>query len=286
MTASNTPKTAVVAPMPSPSESTATAAKPQPGKGAQPPKAENASIAAVISQSVGEKAGPTKQAKSPSVETPKVEEAISESVSKETSLSEKPTNKTEIAAIEAAKPRAVAPAPAESALTVAPTSVSEKGAKDLNARVDQVTAQIKSNQNKMDDLTLQLQNVNKALVGLNNSIASLEKKLNLPVTVQPTIKKMKKKKVKRAIMSNQIPQEAKRQVEGEQPVQEKVILRNFVLKAIVPGRAWILLPGMGTVSIAEGEKIPGIGTVTKIDEDEGEVTVGSGEVITYGPDDH
>jgi len=235
----------------------AIAAKPQPGKVAQPPKAENASIAAAISQGVGEKAGPTKQAMTPSAVTPTVEEAISESVSKDTTPSTKP-----------------------------PTSVSANGATDLHARVDQMTAQIKSNQNKMDDLSLQLQNVNKALAGLNNSIASLEKKLNVPVTVQPTIKKMKKKKVKRAVMSNQINLEAKPQVEGEQPVQEKVILRNFVLKAIVPGRAWIGLPNRGTVSIAEGEKIPGVGIVKTIDEDQGEVTLGSGEVITYGPDDH
>jgi intracellular multiplication protein IcmG len=64
------------------------------------------------------------------------------------------------------------------------------------------------------------------------------------------------------------------------------VVVTYVLRAVIPGRAWIERPLGGVLTIMEGEYVPGLGKVTRIDADNGEVTLDTGDVIKYGTDDH
>lgn len=57
---------------------------------------------------------------------------------------------------------------------------------------------------------------------------------------------------------------------------------NYYVKAIVPGRAWIQMDGDQTMSVAEGDTVPGYGRITKIDAEHGMVATSSGRMIPFG----
>jgi intracellular multiplication protein IcmG len=60
----------------------------------------------------------------------------------------------------------------------------------------------------------------------------------------------------------------------------------FHLRAIVPGRAWIVSSDGLSESIAQGDSVPQYGTVQIVDANRGMVLTSSGKVIGYGDNDH
>lgn len=62
---------------------------------------------------------------------------------------------------------------------------------------------------------------------------------------------------------------------------------TYHVKAVVPGRAWLLSSTGKTLTVSNGDEINDYyGKVTLIDSDEGRVVTSSGKVIYYGQDDH
>ncbi len=59
----------------------------------------------------------------------------------------------------------------------------------------------------------------------------------------------------------------------------------FHLRAIVPGRAWIISNDGLSESVSEGDTVPQYGTVQVVDANRGMVLTSSGKVIGYGPND-
>jgi uncharacterized protein HemX len=71
------------------------------------------------------------------------------------------------------------------------------------------------------------------------------------------------------------------------PLATKTPFRQiFYIKAIVPGRSWIADQWGRLQSVTLGTNLPEYGKVTSIDPTRGEVTTDSGQVITYGFNDH
>lgn len=60
----------------------------------------------------------------------------------------------------------------------------------------------------------------------------------------------------------------------------------FHLKAVVPGRAWIVSNNGLSESVSAGDAIPQYGTVKVVDANRGMVLTSSGKVIGYGENDH
>ncbi|OGT52821.1 MAG: hypothetical protein A3F17_05370 [Gammaproteobacteria bacterium RIFCSPHIGHO2_12_FULL_41_15] len=60
----------------------------------------------------------------------------------------------------------------------------------------------------------------------------------------------------------------------------------FHLRAIVPGRAWIVSSDGLSESVSVGDSVPQYGTVQTVDANRGLVLTSSGKVITYGVNDH
>lgn len=59
----------------------------------------------------------------------------------------------------------------------------------------------------------------------------------------------------------------------------------FHLKAVVPGRAWIINNHGVSQSVSVGDSVPQYGIVKVVDADRGMVLMSSGKVITYGEND-
>lgn len=61
---------------------------------------------------------------------------------------------------------------------------------------------------------------------------------------------------------------------------------TFHLKAVVPGRAWIISNDGLSESVSVGDSIPQYGKVKVVDANRGMVLTSSGKVIGYGANDH
>lgn len=66
------------------------------------------------------------------------------------------------------------------------------------------------------------------------------------------------------------------------PVAPKLV---YYIKAIIPGRAWLINNFGQTTTVAVGNKLKQYGQVEAIDVQQGEIVTTSGKVIHYGPDD-
>ncbi len=60
----------------------------------------------------------------------------------------------------------------------------------------------------------------------------------------------------------------------------------YYLKAVVPGRAWIISNNGLTMSVAVGDMIPHYGRVDAVEANRGMILTSSGKIIQYGTNDH
>ncbi len=59
----------------------------------------------------------------------------------------------------------------------------------------------------------------------------------------------------------------------------------YYVRAIIPGRVWLTTQEGSTLTLGTGDKLPGYGLVDSINPEQGTVTLNSGAVIGYSPDD-
>lgn len=59
----------------------------------------------------------------------------------------------------------------------------------------------------------------------------------------------------------------------------------YYIKAVIPGRAWLIGSNGSTLTVREGTNIPGYGVVRLIDSLQGRVLTSSGQVIKFSQDD-
>ncbi|NKB46540.1 MAG: hypothetical protein GKR77_02015 [Legionellales bacterium] len=69
----------------------------------------------------------------------------------------------------------------------------------------------------------------------------------------------------------------------ESKVAERPQKTVFHIQAIIPGRAWLKSNNGTTLTISEGQTIPGMGQVKIIDPIQGRVVLSSGQLIEYSP---
>ncbi|MBH4098098.1 hypothetical protein I5M83_22180 [Pseudomonas aeruginosa] len=75
-------------------------------------------------------------------------------------------------------------------------------------------------------------------------------------------------------------QQAQRQVQKTPSVsgQQKNSPASVALKAVLDGRAWFVTKGGESISVSVGDTIPGVGSVQRIDPDQGQVIMSNGVV--------
>jgi hypothetical protein len=68
--------------------------------------------------------------------------------------------------------------------------------------------------------------------------------------------------------------------------KRKVIKKEqYYIKAIIHGRSWLKTEKGSTITIKQGDTLPGYGSVLGIDPDKGEVVMASGDIIQFNPMD-
>lgn len=279
-------------------------------KAEKAPSADNAALAAAISKSVSAPAAPTKTetpltaeiSKSVSAtveETPKAVSTTVESASKTVSVTPETAAKNVSTTSEtiSKKVSTAAPSITESALTdETPAKISETTTVTATTESPKVLGRIDGLDAKTHDLSTRLDSIDKAIVVLNKTVESMEKKLTAPVVVAQTTTNSRATSVtpvtikesvhRRVVNRGRVKNVYHEQVTQVRPVIRPVRTGLYVVRAIVPGRAWIEGSiGGGAFTVMEGDRIPGTGIVAKVDAENGEVTMDTGEVIKYGTDD-
>ena len=249
-----------------PTEAKAVATKSLDVKAEKAPSADNAALAAAISKSVSAPA-PTK------TETP-----LTAEISKSVSATIEETPRAVSTTVESAS-KTVSIAPETATLTATTESPKVMG------RIDGLDA-------KTNDLSTRLDSIDKAIVVLNKTVESMEKNLTAPVvvaqtTTHPRTTIVAPVAIKESVHRRVVNRGRVKNVYHEQVTQVRPVRTGlYVVRAIVPGRAWIEGSiGGGVFTVMEGDRIPGTGIVIKVDAENGEVTMDTGEVIKYGTDD-
>jgi intracellular multiplication protein IcmG len=169
------------------------------------------------------------------------------------------------------KPTPPQPVPIRSAVLVPPTTLTTQSA-DLLRIQEQMSAE----KEKVNGLEININTLTNNMTGMQQSLDSIKTQLNdlmsMFKTQQAEIQALKPKaKLKQGAVDFCGPIIVKRKIER---------LRYYV-KAIVPGRAWLVAPNGLTVTVAEGDRLPGYGKIVSISAVHSTVTTSSGTIIRY-----
>lgn len=154
----------------------------------------------------------------------------------------------------------VAAAPSVSAATLANTAITN--------RFSHLEQTQHSLQTSLQSLDSEIIDIKSTLADLDARFAQIsDETQNLQMKQEALLQKQKKAEKKRT---------------EEKKVAPKPI---YYVRAIIPGRVWLTMQDGSTLTLGLGDKLAGYGTVTAIDVNQGVVTLSSGAVIGYNPDD-
>lgn len=81
-------------------------------------------------------------------------------------------------------------------------------------------------------------------------------------------------------------------LQKQQKAESKITVRKkaapkpiYFVRAIIPGRVWLTMQDGSTLTLGRGDKLSGYGFISAIDPVQGTITLSSGAVIGYNPDD-
>lgn len=140
-------------------------------------------------------------------------------------------------------------------------SVLEINQQSLRSDVTSLNSQVNGLNRKIDDLASEMIKLNQTITNLSNQMAQQSHEMN-----QLMAAKTQPKPVKH-IIKRPIPQ------------------IRYHIQAVIPGRAWLIGSNGSILTVREGIKIRGYGTVQLIDSMQGRVVTSSGKIIRFSPED-
>lgn len=140
----------------------------------------------------------------------------------------------------------------------------ESSQQTVQSEVSSMNQQVSNINNNVNSLNEQITKLNQVISDLNNQVEKQSEVIN--VLIERT--KPKPKPVKRVIHIK--------------PVSPQI---NYYINAVIPGRAWLIGTNGSTLTVREGSKIAGYGTVKLIDSIQGRVLTSSGRVIRFSQED-
>jgi intracellular multiplication protein IcmG len=138
-------------------------------------------------------------------------------------------------------------------------------------------AEVQSIRNQLDAQTLQLKQLGDELAQLK---AALDQMQTVIVGFNAMIETINRK-----LESGEAPARIIKPVRIRETIKVIRPWAFYRLKAIMPGRAWLESSRGTTLTVKVGDKLPGQGTVVRINVPEGAVVTSDGTVITYGRND-
>ncbi|MBA2648252.1 MAG: type IV secretion protein IcmG [Legionella sp.] len=157
---------------------------------------------------------------------------------------------------------------------IAPQPVANQVDPDLKQKVATIetsqqsfSAQVASMGQQIDTISTNVNNLNTEISKLNQTITTLSSQVEKQSSeVQVIMSRAKVKPAKVHVMP------------GPPPVV-------YFIKAIIPGRAWLIGSDGSTLSVREGLKLYGYGTIKLIDSLQSRVVTSSGKIIRFSQDD-
>lgn len=113
-----------------------------------------------------------------------------------------------------------------------------------------------------------LSDIRSTLADLNSRLADINQQTQLLHTQQEAFLQKQKKAETKLI---------ERKKSAPKPI--------YYVRAIIPGRVWLTLQDGSTLTLCMGDKLAGYGVITAIDPSQGTITLSSGAIIGYNPDD-
>lgn len=186
-------------------------------------------------------------------------------------FSSRKTKPTPLPAVPVAQVTAPAVQPEPTSIPApAPVPVQE-----VDSDLKQKVATIETNQ---QNVTTQVSSMSQQLSTMSTSVSSLNDEINkLNQVINALSSQMAKQSQEIRIMMLRSKRSA-------QVLPERQRIRYYI-KAIIPGRAWLIGSNGSTLSIREGIQLNGYGVVKLIDSLQGRVLTSSGKVIRFSQDD-
>lgn len=164
-----------------------------------------------------------------------------------------------------AKPKVVATMQKPVARVI-PTAVQANIA--LDNRFSHLEQEQRELQSHLQAFDSDLSDIKSTLADLNSRIADINDQTQLLSSQQQAFLQKQKKAETKLI---------ERKKSAPKPV--------YYVRAIIPGRVWLTLQDGSTLTLGLGDKLAGYGVITAIDPSQGTITLSSGAIIGYNPDD-
>ena len=140
-------------------------------------------------------------------------------------------------------------------------------------------------ESQLGGLTQEAQTNQAAISQLQNQVQALQSQLGEATAAQAQLNQsmvVLVDQVKQLTAELHVVKPAKKPVKATPKAPPMI----FHLKAVVPGRAWIMSNDGLSESVSVGDTVPQYGTVKVVDANRGMVITSSGKVISYGSNDH
>lgn len=148
---------------------------------------------------------------------------------------------------------------------------------------NQMASQLSDVQSSQSTTASQVTQLKQQMSSLQSQVASSSSTANqLSQSVEQLTAQVK-------LLTQSVEQNKKALTVKKSPKKAAVSAKPVIyhVKAVVPGRAWLVASTGKELTVSNGDKINGYyGTVKLIDSDNGRVITSSGHMIKYGQDDH
>lgn len=138
----------------------------------------------------------------------------------------------------------------------------------LNNRLSHLEQEQQELQSHLQTFDSDLNDIKSTLADLNSRIADVNEQTQQLHTQQEAFFQKQQKAA---------AQRAERKKSAPKPV--------YYVRAIIPGRVWLTLQDGSTLTLGIGDKLAGYGDITAIDPNQGTISLSSGAIIGYNPDD-
>ncbi|CAM2747793.1 Component of the Dot/Icm secretion system [Legionella steigerwaltii] len=138
----------------------------------------------------------------------------------------------------------------------------EASQQTVQSEVSSMSQQVGNVNNNVNALNAQITKLNQMISELNTQVAKQSEVINI------LMERTKPKPVKRVVRVHTVTPQI-----------------NYYINAVIPGRAWLIGTNGSTLTVREGTKIAGYGTVRLIDSMQGRVLTSSGRVIRFSQED-
>lgn len=138
----------------------------------------------------------------------------------------------------------------------------------LDNRFNHLEQEQRGLQSQLQAFDSDLSDIKSTLADLNSRVADINDQTQLLHTQQEAFLQKQKKAENKLI---------ERKKSAPKPI--------YYVRAIIPGRVWLTLQDGSTLTLGLGDKLAGYGVITAIDPSQGTITLSSGAIIGYNPDD-